>query len=77
MENDGKDPSELIAECSYPFGTGVSRNISNLPNDKKRVILISKRIVVKLRSRSRSRLGEVQVRVRFGPELYNIFGLSI
>ena len=73
MEHDGKDPSELIAECSYPFGTGVSRNISNLPNDKKRVILISKRIVVKLRSRS----GEGQVRVSFGPELYNFFGLSI
>ena len=73
MEHNGKDPRELIAECSYPFETGISRIINNLPNDMKHVILISKRIVVKLRSRS----GEGWVRDRFGPEQYNIFGLSI
>ena len=32
-------------------------------------------VIVKLRSRSRSGEGQVRVRrVRFGPELYNIFG---
>ena len=38
----------------------------------------SELIIVKLRSRSRSGEGQVRVkrvrRVRFGPELYNIFG---
>ena len=39
------------------------------------------KMIVKLRSRSRSGEGQVRVRkvrrVRFGPELYNIFGFHL